>query len=203
MVGTLRRPLVRTSIVFAILALGYWGFEIAILGPGIQRQESSAIAIAEALMAMGQWIPNLHSNLNRLIELFGIDAAQQYARVLTVTSISDVMALLCYAATWSWRPLEKLEWVPGRSIGNLERHRAIGTIGALSTAYMLFIGFGLSSHSALTNIAAPTADPLRMLLSPIGIGFAFALCVANVVEQTFYIRGYRKLLLDPEAGPKI
>jgi hypothetical protein len=112
-----------------------------------------------------------------------------------------VVALLSYVTTWSWRPNEKLEWVPLRSIGVIERHRAFSAIGAVSTAYFLLIGVD-PRHGSLGSIFSATAEPIRMLLSPIGVGLLFTLFCTWGVEQTVYIRRYTKLHSDPKSRPK-
>lgn len=203
MLKQLQRPLYRASGAYALLALGYWVLDVAALEPGINHQLQWAVTSAKALTGIGQWIPNLHYHLPRIVELFGPDGAMRYARVLSATSISVVVTLLFYAASWSWRPDEKLEWVPSRSIGNLERQRAMAVIGALTCAYALIIGFGLTNGASVRSIFAPTADPIHMLLSPIGVGLVLTLSIASSVEQTFYIRRYKRLLLDSEATPKL
>lgn len=202
MIRLLQRPLYRTSGVYVLLALGYWGIDITALEPGTNRQLPWAMTSAQTLMWIGQWIPNLHYHLPRIVELFGPEGAMRYARVLSATSVSVVVTLLFYVLSWSWRPDETLEWVPSRSIGYLERQRAIVAIGALSCAYALIIGFDLTSGASVRGLFAPTSDPIRMLLSPIGVGLVLTLLIANGVEQSFYIRRYKRLLLDPEARPK-
>ncbi|MDY0872220.1 hypothetical protein [Dongia rigui] len=202
MFGSLRKPLNRTIGIFVLLALGYWAFDLVILGPAIEHRLPWAVTNEKALLWIGQWIPNLHNHLPKIVEVFGIEGALRYARILTSTTISVIAALIFYAATWSWRPSERLEWVPSRSIGFIERHRAISGIAAVAMTYMLVFGVNpRGSTNGAGILFAATDDPIRMLLSPITTGLLLTLFIANAVEQTHYIRRYEKLHSDHDSRP--
>ena len=110
MFGLLQRPLYRTFGVYVLLAVGYWIVDVAALDPGINHRLPWAVTSEKTLLWIGQWIPNLHYHLPQIVELFGPDRALRYARVLSATVISALVALLFYITTWSWRPDEKLDW---------------------------------------------------------------------------------------------